>query len=228
MSDSQTIAIRTENLVHNVSTSAGDLSILKGIDMEIKEGESVAIVGASGSGKSTLLGLIAGLDVCSNGEAYIYDEALSLLDEEQRAKLRGKYVGFVFQSFHLLPSLTALENVMLPAELRGDRDAKLKAEGFLTQVGLSHRVGHYPRQLSGGEQQRVAIARAFASAPKILFADEPTGNLDAETGKVISDLIFDLNTSVGTTLVMVTHDVTLAKRCQRQLMMNAGRLSEAQ
>jgi putative ABC transport system ATP-binding protein len=228
MKDSQTIAIRTQNLVHNVSTSAGDLSILKGIDMEIKEGESVAIVGASGSGKSTLLGLIAGLDVCSKGEAYIYDEALSRLDEEQRAKLRGKYVGFVFQSFHLLPSLTALENVMLPAELSGDKDAKVKAEGFLNQVGLSHRIGHYPRQLSGGEQQRVAIARAFASAPKILFADEPTGNLDAETGKVISDLIFDLNTSLGTTLVMVTHDANLAKRCQRQLMMNAGRLSEAQ
>ena len=228
MSDSQTIAIETKNLVHKVNTSAGDLSILKGIDMEIKEGESVAIVGASGSGKSTLLGLIAGLDVCSDGEAYIYDQALSLLDEEQRAKLRGKYVGFVFQSFHLLPSLTALENVMLPAELRGDLDAKTKAEGFLDQVGLSHRIDHYPRQLSGGEQQRVAIARAFASAPKILFADEPTGNLDAETGQVISDLIFDLNTSLGTTLVMVTHDATLAKRCQRQLIMSAGRLSESE
>ncbi|EAQ65916.1 ABC-type transport system, ATPase component [Marinomonas sp. MED121] len=228
MSDSKAIAIRTENLVHTVNTSAGDLSILKGIDMEIKEGESVAIVGASGSGKSTLLGLIAGLDVCSQGEAYIYDAALSRLDEEQRAKLRGQYVGFVFQSFHLLPSLSALENVMLPAELSGDLKAREKAEGFLKQVGLSHRVGHYPRQLSGGEQQRVAIARAFASAPKILFADEPTGNLDAETGNVISDLIFDLNRSLGTTLVMVTHDATLAKRCERQLIMSAGRLSEAE
>lgn len=227
MKDPQAIAIKTDNLIHSVSTSAGDLSILKGIDMEIKEGESVAIVGASGSGKSTLLGLIAGLDVCTQGEAYIYDEALSLLDEEQRAKLRGKYVGFVFQSFHLLPSLTALENVMLPAELSGDSKAKEKAHGFLNQVGLSHRIDHYPRQLSGGEQQRVAIARAFASAPKILFADEPTGNLDAETGKVISDLIFDLNESLGTTLVMVTHDANLAKRCQRQLSMSAGRLSEA-
>ena len=228
MSDSKAIAIRTENLVHTVNTSAGDLSILKGIDMEIKEGESVAIVGASGSGKSTLLGLIAGLDVCSQGEAYIYDAALSRLDEEQRAKLRGQYVGFVFQSFHLLPSLSALENVMLPAELSGDLKAREKAEGFLKQVGLSHRVGHYPRQLSGGEQQRVAIARAFASAPKILFADEPTGNLDAETGNVISDLIFDLKRSLGTTLVMVTHDATLAKRCERQLIMSAGRLSEAE
>ena len=228
MSDSKAIAIRTENLVHTVNTSAGDLSILKGIDMEIKEGESVAIVGASGSGKSTLLGLIAGLDVCSQGEAYIYDAALSRLDDEQRAKLRGQYVGFVFQSFHLLPSLSALENVMLPAELSGDLKAREKAEGFLKQLGLSHRVGHYPRQLSGGEQQRVAIARAFASAPKILFADEPTGNLDAETGNVISDLIFDLNRSLGTTLVMVTHDATLAKRCERQLIMSAGRLSEAE
>ena len=228
MSDSKAIAIRTENLVHTVNTSAGDLSILKGIDMEIKEGESVAIVGASGSGKSTLLGLIAGLDVCSQGEAYIYDAALSRLDEEQRAKLRGQYVGFVFQSFHLLPSLSALENVMLPAELSGDLKAREKAEGFLKQVGLSHRVGHYPRQLSGGEQQRVAIARAFASAPKILFADEPTGNLDAETGNVISDLIFDLNRSLGTTLVMVTHDATLAKRCEGHLIMSAGRLSEAE
>jgi putative ABC transport system ATP-binding protein len=227
MNDPQAIAIRTDNLIHSVATSAGELSILKGIDMEIKEGESVAIVGASGSGKSTLLGLIAGLDVCSDGEAYIYDTALSKLDEEERAQLRGQYVGFVFQSFHLLPSLTALENVMLPAELSGDNEAKEKALGFLEQVGLSHRLNHYPRQLSGGEQQRVAIARAFASAPKILFADEPTGNLDAETGKVISDLIFDLNESLGTTLVMVTHDATLAKRCQRQLSMSAGRLSEA-
>lgn len=227
MNKTQTIAIKTENLIHSVATSAGELSILKGIDMEIKEGESIAIVGASGSGKSTLLGLIAGLDVCSQGEAFIYDKALSTLDEEQRAQLRGQYVGFVFQSFHLLPSLTALENVMLPAELSGDQEARSKALGFLEQVGLSHRLNHYPRQLSGGEQQRVAIARAFASAPKILFADEPTGNLDADTGKVISDLIFDLNESLGTTLVMVTHDNKLAQRCQRQLLMSAGRLSEA-
>jgi len=221
------IAIKTEQLVHNVITSAGELSILKGIDIEIKEGESVAIVGASGSGKSTMLGLIAGLDVCSGGETYIYEHALSVLDEEQRALLRGEYIGFVFQSFHLLPSLTALENVMLPAELSGDNNAKEKAKAFLQQVGLEHRLTHYPRQLSGGEQQRVAIARAFASQPKILFADEPTGNLDNDTGKIITDLLFDMNASQGTTLVLVTHDMTLAKRCQRQLLMDAGLVSES-
>lgn len=227
MKHSQPIAIKTEQLVHTVVTSAGELSILKGIDIEIKEGESVAIVGASGSGKSTLLGLIAGLDVCSGGESYIYDHALSTLNEEQRAILRGQYIGFVFQSFHLLPSLTALENVMLPAELSGDTSAKEKATTFLEQVGLSHRMDHYPRQLSGGEQQRVAIARAFASQPKVLFADEPTGNLDADTGKIITDLLFEMNASQGTTLVMVTHDMKLAKRCQRQLIMDAGRISES-
>lgn len=221
------IAIKTDKLQHSVTTSAGELSILKGIDIEIKEGESVAIVGASGSGKSTMLGLIAGLDVCTGGESYIYEHALSVLDEEQRALLRGQYIGFIFQSFHLLPSLTALENVMLPAELSGDTAAKEKATDFLHKVGLEHRLTHYPRQLSGGEQQRVAIARAFASQPKILFADEPTGNLDSETGRVITDLLFDMNASQGTTLVMVTHDMKLAQRCQRQLVMNAGLISES-
>lgn len=222
MSDTGPIAIKTRKLTHRVTTSAGELTILKGINLEIKEGESVAIVGASGSGKSTLLGLIAGLDVCSDGDVLLYSHHLKDMNEEERAQLRGKYVGFVFQSFHLLPSLTAIENVMLPGELRGDKEARNKAENYLKQVGLAHRLDHYPRQLSGGEQQRVALARAFASQPKILFADEPTGNLDAETGRVITNLLFDMNEKEGTTLVLVTHDPKLASRCQRQLIMESG------
>ena len=194
--------------------------------MEIKESESVAIVGSSGSGKSTLLGLLAGLDVNTSGDIFLYDQEFSSQSEEQRALVRGQYVGFVFQSFHLLPSLQAIENVMLPAELKGDKDARKKAEALLEKVGLSHRLTHYPNQLSGGEQQRVAIARAFASNPKILFADEPTGNLDEENGKLIIKLLFDLNQSQGTTLVMVTHDNELAKMCDRQLVMSAGQLTE--
>jgi putative ABC transport system ATP-binding protein len=194
--------------------------------MEIKESESVAIVGSSGSGKSTLLGLLAGLDVNTSGDIFIYDQEFSSQSEEQRALVRGQYVGFVFQSFHLLPSLQAIENVMLPAELKGDKEARKKAEALLEKVGLSHRLTHYPNQLSGGEQQRVAIARAFASNPKILFADEPTGNLDEENGKLIIKLLFDLNQSQGTTLVMVTHDNELAKMCDRQLVMSAGQLTE--
>ncbi|RBO82871.1 putative ABC transport system ATP-binding protein [Marinomonas aquiplantarum] len=194
--------------------------------MEILESQSVAIVGASGSGKSTLLGLLAGLDVNTSGDIFVYDQAFSALSEEKRAIIRGQYVGFVFQSFHLLPSLQAIENVMLPAELKGDKDARQKAEALLQKVGLSHRLTHYPNQLSGGEQQRVAIARAFASQPKILFADEPTGNLDEENGKLIIDLLFDLNQSQGTTLVMVTHDNELAKMCDRQLIMSSGQLTE--
>ncbi|BFM48268.1 ABC transporter ATP-binding protein [Marinomonas sp. THO17] len=194
--------------------------------MEINEGESVAIVGSSGSGKSTLLGLLAGLDVNTSGDILIYDKPFSQLDEEQRAIIRGQYVGFVFQSFHLLPSLQAIENVMLPAELKGDKEARSKAEALLDKVGLSHRLTHYPNQLSGGEQQRVAIARAFASQPKILFADEPTGNLDEDNGKLIVDLLFDLNHSQDTTLVLVTHDNDLANLCDRQLVMSAGQLTE--
>ena len=194
--------------------------------MEIKESESVAIVGSSGSGKSTLLGLLAGLDVNTSGDIFLYEQEFSSQTEEQRALARGQYVGFVFQSFHLLPSLQAIENVMLPAELKGDKDARKKAEVLLEKVGLSHRLTHYPNQLSGGEQQRVAIARAFASNPKILFADEPTGNLDEENGKLIIKLLFDLNQSQGTTLVMVTHDNELAKMCDRQLVMSAGQLTE--
>lgn len=219
-------AIKVKNLTHTVTANTGDLTILKSIDMEIKEGESVAIVGASGSGKSTLLGLLAGLDINTAGEIYLYDHAFSEMNEEARALLRGQYVGFIFQSFHLLPSLQAIENVMLPAELKGDKDARQKAEALLAKVGLSERLTHYPSQLSGGEQQRVAIARAFASSPKILFADEPTGNLDEGNGKIIIDQLFDLNHSQGTTLVMVTHDNELAQKCDRQLVMSAGQLVE--
>lgn len=219
-------AIRVNNLTHTVTANTGDLTILKGINLEIKEGESVAIVGASGSGKSTLLGLLAGLDINTSGDIFLYDHAFSSMNEEQRALLRGQYVGFIFQSFHLLPSLQAIENVMLPAELAGDKDARQKAELLLEKVGLSHRLAHYPRQLSGGEQQRVAIARAFASSPKILFADEPTGNLDEGNGKIIIDQLFELNQSQETTLVMVTHDNELAKKCDRQLVMSAGQLME--
>jgi len=219
-------AIKTQNLTHTVKTAEEELTILNDVSIQIAEGESVAIVGASGSGKSTLLGLIAGLDVSSSGDVFLYDHNLSALDEEKRAELRGKYVGFVFQSFHLLPSLTALENVMLPGELKGDREAKQKATEFLTQVGLTHRLQHYPRQLSGGEQQRVAVARAFASSPKVLFADEPTGNLDSDNGKIVTDLLFELNEKQGTTLVLVTHDQGLAQRCGRQIMMSSGKISE--
>lgn len=219
-------AIKVSNLTHTVTSNTGNLTILKGINMEIKESESVAIVGSSGSGKSTLLGLLAGLDVNTSGDIFLYEQEFSSQSEEQRALARGQYVGFVFQSFHLLPSLQAIENVMLPAELKGDKDARNKAEALLQKVGLSHRLTHYPNQLSGGEQQRVAIARAFASNPKILFADEPTGNLDEENGKLIIKLLFDLNQSQGTTLVMVTHDNELAKLCDRQLVMSAGQLTE--
>ncbi|MFT7235173.1 MAG: putative ABC transport system ATP-binding protein [Methylophagaceae bacterium] len=219
-------AIKVTNLTHTVTANTGDLTLLKGINIDITEGESVAIVGSSGSGKSTLLGLLAGLDVNTSGEITLYDQPLSSLDEEQRALMRGQYVGFIFQSFHLLPSLQAIENVMLPAELRGDKNAREKAEILLGKVGLSHRLMHYPNQLSGGEQQRVAIARAFASRPKILFADEPTGNLDEGNGKIIIEQLFELNRSQGTTLVMVTHDNELAKKCDRQLVMSAGQLVE--
>ena len=219
-------AIKVSNLTHTVNANTGDLTILRGINMDIKEGQSVAIVGASGSGKSTLLGLLAGLDVNTSGEIFLYGHPFSSLDEEKRALLRGQYVGFIFQSFQLLPSLQAIENVMLPAELIGDKNARKTAEALLEKVGLSHRLTHYPNQLSGGEQQRVAIARAFASSPKILFADEPTGNLDEGNGKIIIEQLFELNSSQGTTLVMVTHDNELAKKCDRHLIMSAGQLVE--
>lgn len=204
--------------------AGAELEILKGISLEIKSGESVAIVGASGSGKSTLLGLLAGLDEASAGEVVINDTRLGDLDEDGRALFRGRHVGFVFQSFQLLPALTALENVMLPLELQGHGNAREQAETFLQRVELGPRMSHYPRQLSGGEQQRVAIARAFASTPSILFADEPTGNLDTRTGSHIIDLLFELNREQGTTLVLVTHDLNLADRCDRRLRLEAGEL----
>ena len=214
--------IETKDLVKSVDTSEGVLTILKGISLKFEAGEAVAIVGASGSGKSTLLGLMAGLDVSSSGEIILDGHELSSLDEEERAVLRGQLVGFVFQSFQLLPSLTALENVMLPIELKGDTTAKEKAVDLLDRVGLSERWHHYPNQLSGGEQQRIAIARAFATEARILFADEPTGNLDTATGAKIVDLLFDLNKAFSTTLVLVTHDERLAARCDRQVRLVAG------
>ena len=201
-----------------------ELEILKGITLEIKSGESVAIVGASGSGKSTLLGLLAGLDEASAGRVVIDGTDLGELDEDGRALFRGKYIGFVFQSFQLLPALTALENVMLPLELQGQDNAREQAEHFLQRVELGPRMSHYPRQMSGGEQQRVAIARAFATKPSILFADEPTGNLDTRTGTHIVDLLFELNREEGTTLILVTHDQSLADRCERRLCLDAGAL----
>ncbi|MCX2981514.1 ABC transporter ATP-binding protein [Halieaceae bacterium IMCC14734] len=220
--------IKTENLLKRVEVAGGQLEILKGIDLEIKASESVAIVGASGSGKSTLLGLMAGLDEATDGKVWIDGVDLQQLDEDERALLRAEKVGFVFQSFQLLPSLTALENVMLPLELAGHSDAESRAAGFLARVELGERVTHYPSQLSGGEQQRVAIARAFAAEPVILFADEPTGNLDTETGAHIIDLLFEINREQGTTLVLVTHESRLADRCDRRVRLHAGALVEAQ
>ncbi|MCZ6502174.1 MAG: ABC transporter ATP-binding protein [Gammaproteobacteria bacterium] len=216
--------IKTVGLGKTVSTSEGQLTILKGIDLEIKKSESVAIVGASGSGKTTLLSLLAGLDTPTRGDIFLGEYELTALDEEQRAKVRGQMVGFVFQNFQLLTSLTAIENVMLPSELKGDSRAQEKASDVLQRVGLGHRFNHYPGQLSGGEQQRVAIARAFASNAEVLFADEPTGNLDTGTGAHIIDLIFELNEEFGTTLVLVTHDVRLADRCTRSIKIDSGEL----
>jgi putative ABC transport system ATP-binding protein len=216
--------IRAEDVGKVVPTAEGDLCILAGVGLEINAGETVAIVGASGSGKTTLLGILAGLDVPSSGNVFLADRELTALDEDARARVRGEHVGFVFQTFQLLASLTALENVMLPAELRGESSAGPQALELLGKVGLAGRTGHYPRQLSGGEQQRVAIARAFASRPTVLFADEPTGNLDTTTGQRIIELLFELNAEFGTTLVLVTHDDRLASRCGRTLEIASGRL----
>ena len=216
--------IKTDDLGKTVSTSEGPLTILKGIDLEIKQSESVAVVGESGSGKTTLLSLLAGLDTPTCGRILLGPHEITAMDEEQRARVRGELVGFVFQTFQLLASLTALENVMLPAELKGDPEAATSARELLERVGLSHRLRHYPNQLSGGEQQRVAIARAFASSAEVLFADEPTGNLDTATGQHIINLIFDLNREFGTTLVLVTHDQRLAERCDRLIRIASGEL----
>jgi putative ABC transport system ATP-binding protein len=219
-----TRALEVSGLGKHVPLPTGELTILEDVSFAIERGEAVAIVGASGSGKSTLLALMAGLDVPSSGSVLLEGAAMSALDEDGRARVRGEKVGFVFQSFQLLPSLTALENVMLPLELRGDADVESPARAILEQVGLGQRLGHYPRQLSGGEQQRVALARAFVTRPSLLFADEPTGNLDTHTGQAIIDLLFDLNAAAGTTLVLVTHDEHLAQRCHRLLRLDGGRL----
>lgn len=220
-------AVEAISLNKYVTSSEASLTILDDLNLAVQHGERVAIVGRSGSGKSTLLGLLAGLDSPSSGKVLIDGTETSRLDEDGRAAVRGRRMGFVFQSFQLLPSLTALENVMLPLQLAGREDARSQAEAALSRVGLEQRLSHYPKQLSGGEQQRVAIARAFAPRPAILFADEPTGNLDADTGQQIIDLLFSLNEEAGTTLILVTHDNALAARCQRRLLLNHGRLTDA-
>ncbi|WP_347253114.1 putative ABC transporter ATP-binding protein YbbA [Leminorella grimontii] len=219
--------------VHHLNKSVGEgehrLNILTGVELVVNSGQTIALIGESGSGKSTLLGILAGLDDASSGDVKLLGHSLPEMDEEDRAALRAKDVGFVFQSFMLVPTLTALENVQLPALLRGDseRESKAQALALLEQLGLGERAGHLPTQLSGGEQQRVAIARAFISRPTILFADEPTGNLDRQTGVKIADLLFSLNRDFATTLILVTHDETLAARCQRQLRLRDGQLWEA-
>jgi putative ABC transport system ATP-binding protein len=217
--------LKAEALCKEVSSPEGPLVILDDVSLDIHRGESVAVVGVSGAGKSTLLGLLAGLDVPSSGRVWLDGRELSAMDEDGRAAVRANHVGFIFQSFHLVPSLTALENVMLPLELGGHASPRSAAIETLQRVGLGPRARHYPRQLSGGEKQRVAIARAFVIEPKVLFADEPTGNLDHRTGETIIELLFKLNQASGTTLVLVTHDATLAQRCERIFNMDAGRIT---
>ncbi len=222
MSDS---ILRVESLDKVVRTADQDLTILKGVSFELKQGHSLAIVGPSGAGKSTLLGLLAGLDEPSSGHIWLGQHQITAMDEEGRARVRSELVGFVFQTFQLLGSLTALENVALPMELAGQKDAQARSRDYLAKVGLAERTTHYPKQLSGGEQQRVAVARAFACAPKLLFADEPTGNLDQATGEKISDLLFELNEQSDTTLVLVTHEQRLAERCQTIITIDGGEIS---
>jgi putative ABC transport system ATP-binding protein len=216
--------IRAQALCKTVKSGDTPLTILDGVTFEVESGETVAVVGPSGSGKTTLLGLLAGLDRPTTGEVWLGDTALNGLSEDARAALRRRWLGFVFQSFQLLPALTALENVMLPLELAGANDAAPRAREWLSRVGLSHRLTHYPKQLSGGEQQRVAIARAFSGDPRVLMADEPTGNLDEATGLEVAEVMFRLNREHGTTLVLVTHDAQLASRCVRRLALDSGRL----
>ena len=216
--------LKAENLCKQVNSPEGLLTIVDDVSLTIAAGESVAVSGPSGAGKSTLLALLAGLDVPSRGRVLLDGQDLTQLDEDGRARLRAQRVGFVFQSFHLIPALTALENVMLPLELAGRTDARRSAAATLAGVGLGERTGHYPRQLSGGEQQRVAIARAFVTRPAVLFADEPTGNLDTVTGARVGQLLFELNANAHTTLVLVTHDRELAARCARVVRMEAGRV----
>jgi putative ABC transport system ATP-binding protein len=218
------IQIRALDVSKSVDGPDGRIDILNGVSLEVRDGATLAIVGESGSGKTTLLGLMAGLDTPSRGEITLTGIRIDQLDEEQRATLRRRNVGFVFQSFHLLPALNAEENVMLPLELDGRADARALARKVLADVGLAARTRHYPHQLSGGEQQRVALARAFVHRPRILFADEPTGNLDRGTGRVVGDLLFELNRAHATTLVLVTHDLTLAERCAAVVRLDGGRL----
>jgi len=219
--------LSVKNLTKSVQVEDKTLVLLQQLDLNVAAGESIAIVGSSGSGKTTLLSILAGLDLPTSGQVYLKNQPLHQFNEEQRSEVRAQHVGFIFQQFLLINSLTALENVMLPAELANMPDAQARGEALLAQVGLADRLDHYPSQLSGGEQQRVAIARAFIAEPDILFADEPTGNLDSKTGQHITDLIFDLNAKQGTTLVLVTHDAKLAARCQRQVEMDSGVLTEA-
>lgn len=216
--------LKSENLTKQVSSPEGPLTIVDAVSLDIASGESIAVMGVSGAGKSTLLALLAGLDTPTAGKVWLAGHDLTRLDEDGRARLRAGRVGFVFQQFHLLSALTALENVMLPLELAGERNARAAALEALDRVGLRKRTGHYPRQLSGGEQQRVALARAFVTRPAVLFADEPTGNLDTATGVHVGELLFELNANTRTTLILVTHETWLAERCQRVLRMEAGKV----
>ena len=219
--------LKVENLTKTYSSGSRKLTVLDEVNVEVALGDTLSIVGPSGSGKTTLLGLCAGLDTATSGSVLLDGQPLEQLNEDQRASLRSKYVGFIFQNFQLLQTLTALENVMVPLELKGRKDAKKKAMELLEKVGLKDRFTHYPNQLSGGEQQRVSIARAFANEPKILFADEPTGNLDTDTGEIVENLIFKLNEDEGTTLILVTHDLELASRTHQSIHIKGGKLQEA-
>jgi len=226
--EEKTFALEAENLSKIVTSPEGMLTILDQVSLQVSFGERIAIIGASGAGKSTLLGLLAGLDLPTYGKVWLGGSELTALDEDGRAALRANEVGFVFQSFHLIPSLTALENVMLPLELASHEQPLQAAMQALQNVGLGERAGHYPRQLSGGEKQRVAIARAYVVQPTVLFADEPTGNLDQQTGETVIDILFRMNQEYGTTLVLVSHDLGLAERCDRIIQMDAGRIQTAQ
>ncbi|MFC1776213.1 ABC transporter ATP-binding protein [Pseudomonadota bacterium] len=223
-SEQKTFALKAENLSKIVTSPEGMLTILDQVSLQVSHGERIAIIGASGAGKSTLLGLLAGLDLPTSGKVWLGESELTSLDEDGRAALRADEVGFVFQSFHLIPSLTALENVMLPLELANHDQPIQAAMHALESVGLGERAGHYPRQLSGGEKQRVAIARAYVTQPTVLFADEPTGNLDHQTGETVIDILFRMNREYGTTLVLVSHDLDLAERCDRIIRMEAGHI----
>jgi putative ABC transport system ATP-binding protein len=226
--ESQTFALQAENLSKIVTSPEGMLTILDQVSLQVRHGERIAIVGPSGAGKSTLLGLLAGLDLPTSGNVWLGSSNLTSLDEDGRAALRADEVGFVFQSFHLIPSLTALENVMLPLELANHDQPLQAAMQALQNVGLGERAGHYPRQLSGGEKQRVAIARAYVIQPTVLFADEPTGNLDQQTGETVIDILFRMNREYGTTLVLVSHDLGLAERCDRIIQMETGQIIQTQ